>query len=64
MINRLKNQWALLEEKAVQLTVLLDELETLENEEVNVKTTAAYMLLEQQLKTTTDQQRFIESLLK
>lgn len=62
--NKLKNRWAVLEEKAVQLTAILDDLEKLENEETNVKTTMAYMLIEKELKLFADQQHFIESLLK
>ncbi len=62
---QLKNRWSHLEARMNQLTHLLEELEQFEgNQELNVKTTTAYIVLQNELKVRFDEQNFLKSLMK
>lgn len=64
--NRLRNRWSKLEDRIYQITCMLDELEDVgrESEEISIKTTSVYMVLEKEIQTAIQEQKFIESLWK
>jgi DNA repair exonuclease SbcCD ATPase subunit len=61
---RLRSKWSELEDRCYQITTMLDELEDIEREceEISIKKTAAYMVLQKELQMLNKAQIFIESL--
>jgi hypothetical protein len=64
--NQLQRRWEQLENRLYQLTAILDDLEELEeeNNEIDVKSTIAYMLFKKELELLNEEQSFIEFSLK
>jgi hypothetical protein len=58
----LHRKWSESEERSYQITSMLDELEEIENEDICIKTTSAYMVLQKELQMLNKEQLFIESL--
>jgi hypothetical protein len=60
----LRARWNVLEERSIQITKMIDELDEIEEEfdEINLKTTTVYIVLQEKLLNLVKEQRFIESL--
>lgn len=60
----LANKWARLEDRSQQITKMLDELDAIEFEfeEVNLKSTTIYIVLQKELELINKEQLFIDKL--
>jgi hypothetical protein len=58
----LKSRWCAIEDRKLQITYMLDELEEIGNfqEEYDIKSSRAYLLLELELNMINEEQRLIE----